>query len=237
MVTIIGRGNVASHLYQALKDKTEVTVVNPRTLEELPAESDFIIISVSDNAIREIVEKLPPTDAIVAHTAGSVPMECLKGASDNFGVFYPLQTFTKGITLDYSKIPVFIEGSSPEVVSSLKRLAVLFSENVREADSEKRKNLHLASVFACNFTNAMASISRSLLEDAGVDFSALVPLMQQTVNKLQDVSPEKAQTGPAVRGDTNVMESHLKMLENRRDLQQIYSILSQYISKNIKNES
>ncbi|MCH5235208.1 MAG: DUF2520 domain-containing protein [Muribaculaceae bacterium] len=227
MIAIIGNGNVASHLHTALKDKTEVVLVNSRTLEGLPENPDIVLISVSDNAIEEVAQRLPKTDAIVAHTSGSTPMTILK--EDKIGVFYPLQTFTKGVELNYSEIPVFIEGSSPTVVEKLKELAQLFSNDVREADSESRRKLHLASVFACNFTNALAGISEEILKDSGIDFSVILPLMRQTLNKLGKLSPKEAQTGPAVRGDTVVMDKHLDMLESKPEFQHIYKQFSKII--------
>lgn len=234
MIAIIGRGNVASHLFTAIKEKMPVCLVNPHTLEDLPANPEIILISVTDSAINEVVEKLPDTSAIIAHTAGSVKMEAVKGKSPHYGVFYPLQTFTKNVKLDYSQIPVFIEASSPIASAKLKDLARCFSTHVHEADSETRKKLHLASVFACNFTNALADIADSLLKENGLDFSTLSPLLQQTVEKLQNLPPHEAQTGPAVRGDFKIINNHLSMLDNHPELQQIYSMLSDYILKKHK---
>ena len=229
MIAIIGRGNVASHLYEALKRHTEVCLVNPRTLEGLPADADVVLVSVSDDAIKEVAEKLPRGNAIIAHTSGSVPMSALEGAGEKIGVFYPLQTFTKGVDMDYSEIPVFIEGSSPQVSETLKNLAAKFSENVREADSATRKQLHLASVFSCNFTNALADIADGLLSETGLDISVLVPLMKRTVDKLRFLSPKESQTGPAVRGDKKVIEEHLRMLEAKPELRELYARLSDMI--------
>lgn len=231
MVAIIGRGNVASHLFSALKDKTEVCLVNPHTFENYPQDPDIVLICVSDNAIEEVVNKLPISNSIVAHTAGSIPMDILKGKTSDYGVFYPLQTFSKDAILDYSEIPVFIEGSSPETVKKLKELASLFSKEIKEADSQTRKSLHLASVFACNFTNALAGIAEGLLKKSGIEFSVLFPLIKQTVNKLELMSPKEAQTGPAKRGDTKVMMSHMEMLSESPDLGEIYSLLSSLIAR------
>ena len=231
MIAIIGRGNVASHLFTAIKEKTEVVMVNPHTLEDLPEKAEIILLCVSDKAISEVFNKLSVSGSIIAHTSGSMPMDILKGNSPNFGVIYPLQTFTKGLKMTYDNIPVFIEGSNPDTVEKLKHVASLISEDIREADSNERKKLHLASVFACNFTNALAGISEEILKDSGIDFSAILPLMDQTVKKLKTLSPKEAQTGPARRGDKDVMKVHLKMLEQNPDIQKIYSLLSAQISK------
>lgn len=228
-VAIIGRGNVATHLYEALKNKAELTLVNPHTLENMPENPDIILISVSDRAISEVAAKINDQNAVIAHTAGSVPMSILNDISRNIGVFYPLQTFTKGVALDYSSIPVFIEGSNMETGNQLKSLAYLFSNEVVEADSEARKKLHLASVFACNFTNALAAIASDILKDSGIQFDTIIPLMEQTVNKLHYLSPKDAQTGPAVRGDKNVMDMHSSMLKTNPQYQKLYSLLSNII--------
>lgn len=229
MIAIIGRGNVATHLYAALQTKKKVCIVNPHTLKELPEEAELYLICTVDSAIGEIASKLPQTDAIIAHTSGSVPMKELEGINKNIGVFYPLQTFTKEIKLNYKEIPVLIEGSSPEVIEKLKNIALLFSEDVRTADSETRKKLHLASVFACNFTNAMAGISLDILQNSNLDFSILHPLIKQTVSKLSFLSPSEAQTGPARRRDNKVIETHISMLQERPDLQELYKLMTNII--------
>lgn len=229
MIAIIGNGNVASHLNKALGDKTEVVSVNSHTLANLPDNADVILICVTDSAIKQVVQKLPETKAIIAHTSGSVGLDIFEGKSCETGVFYPLQTFSKEKPLNYEEIPVFIEGSSSEAVRKLKNLASLFSKDVREADSKARRQIHLASVFACNFTNALAGIAEELLQETGVDFSVLIPLLKETVNKLEILSPKAAQTGPAVRKDMEILKKHLSMLETKPEIQKIYSEISELI--------
>lgn len=235
MIAIVGNGNVASHLYRALENKCPVTLINPRTFENLPDNADLILLCVSDNAIREVSLRLSEFKGIIAHTAGSVPMDIFKGKFENYGVFYPLQTFTKEVALDYEKIPVFIEGSSKEVKQKLASVAGLFTKTIKEIDSERRKKLHLASIFACNFTNALAGIAAEIMEEAGMEFDTLLPLMKQTVDKLEDLTPAEAQTGPAVRGDSKVLSDHLDMLVKKPRIRHLYNTLSSYIyEKNLK---
>lgn len=234
MISIIGNGNVASHLKKALEDKTEVMMINPHTLANIPDESEIIIICVSDKAISEVAGKLSYSDKIVVHTSGSVPMDILKATTSNIGVFYPLQTFSKGLEMNYDDIPVFIEASNPDTKERLKKLAALITEDIREADSETRKKLHLASVFACNFTNALARISEDLLKDSGLDFSTLLPLMRQTVKKLEKLSPSQAQTGPAVRKDKGIISTHLQMLENKPEIKRLYHDITNLIYEKSK---
>lgn len=233
-VTIIGQGNVATHLCIALAGKVEELInISSRELEDCPQDSDIYIIAVSDNAIKEVAEKMPEVSGIVAHTAGSVPMELLKTAKTNrYGVFYPLQTFTKGAHLDYSSIPVFVEGSDSRVEDELFALASLFTANVHKADSAKREKLHIASVFACNFTNFLWTISDSILEKEGLGINLLIPLIEASVDKLRYMSPMRAQTGPASRNDTDVMQRHESELSGSPYLE-IYNLLSTSI-KNLK---
>ena len=229
MIAIIGRGNVASHLYTAIKPLKDVCLVNPHSFEGLPESPELILISVSDDAISKVVNNLPLKQFPIAHTSGSVSMDVLRGKSKNYGVFYPLQTFTKGIAMDYKDIPIFLEASNETMMIKLKEIASVFSNHILEADSEARKKLHLASVYACNFVNALAGIATELLKDSKIDQSVLIPLMEQTVRKLQLVSPQLAQTGPAVREDYKVIKSHLDMLENKPACRDVYSILTELI--------
>ena len=229
-INIIGRGNVASHLCNALRDKADVIPVNSRTLEGFDESADVSLIAVSDNAIREVAGRLPALKGILAHTSGSVPIDILKDSHTNIGVFYPLQTFSKDVPLDYSKIPFFIEGIDKNSETILVSLARNISENVTIADSEKRKALHVASVFACNFANHLWHISDTLLKENGLTFSTILPLLEETLRKVSNVSPHDAQTGPARRHDTKVVDSHLQLLANHPDYQTIYNLLSSSIS-------
>lgn len=237
-VAIIGSGNVATHLCAALNGKVKLHQVNPRSLEGLPQHADIAIISVKDSAIEEVASRIAGDYNVVCHTSGSVPMSVLAGRGNMQGVFYPLQTFTKGVSLDYSEIPFFIEGSSPEAVDLLSRLARKISNNVVEADSASRKVLHLASVFACNFSNCLVGIADDLLKDNGMDYRVLLPLLRQTVAKLDSLSPSEAQTGPAARLDFPVMKSHVEMLRDKGlgNLAEIYEDLSAEIIKKTHNK-
>lgn len=236
-VSIIGGGNVASHLFKALEAKAIVSIVNPRTLDNLPQRNDIAIISVKDSAIEEVAKKIINHADVIAHTSGSVPMSVSSDTANGWGVFYPLQTFTKGVELDYSEIPFFIEANSQSAQNKLVKLAEMISNHVYIAGSEERKLLHIASVFACNFTNCLMGISRDILSKSNIDFKVMLPLLKQTISKLSNLSPTQAQTGPAARRDYPVMENHLEMLSYDRELQEIYRLMSNHIiTKSEKNE-
>lgn len=225
---IIGGGNVATHLYKALSGKTDVRLVAPRTLEGLRDDCDIIVLSVSDSIIEELASRIPDNGAILAHTSGSVSIDAINNRRHK-GVFYPLQTFTKGIELDYSRIHFFIEGNDEHSATKLRDLALQISEHIHDADSALRKRLHVASVFACNFTNHMYTIADSLLSESGLDISMLSPLIEETVRKITKSTPFNAQTGPARRGDTAVMDSHIALLADRPAEREIYRLVSRSI--------
>ena len=171
---------------------------------------------------------MKPNNGIWVHTAGSIPMNIFSSFTENYGVFYPLQTFSKTRDVDFSRIPVFIEGKNDEIVSSLKETAEKITSDVRDADSGQRKELHLAAVFACNFTNHMYAIAAKLIEDKGLAFDSIRPLIAETAAKIEEIEPYKAQTGPAIRYDEGVINKHLALLQNDT-FKDIYSLLSKSI--------
>lgn len=244
---IFGSGNVAWHISQALERSGAVkfcqvysrNIAHARELAgklknacavdcltDVANDADFYLLAVSDDALREIAPQLPDNGALKAHTSGSVEMGVLKG--DNVGVFYPLQTFTRGGDMDVSAVPMFIEGSGPEAADELKRLASAISSKVYGADSQVRGQMHVAAVFACNFTNFMWGIADDILRRReGLDLSVLEPLLKETVRKVFDIGPALSQTGPARRGDRKVMVKHAMMLEGAE--REIYELLSNCI--------
>lgn len=227
---------MATHLLKAFqRNGVEAVMVNSRSLEGLEPDSDIIIIAVSDSAIGEVAANIaagvPDFKGIAAHTAGSVAMDSLQPFFRNYGVFYPLQTFSKDMEIpDFRDIPVFVEGNSAETADTLAELAGILSDNVYRLDSEAREKLHLASVFACNFTNALYGVAHELLEETGVPFSALLPLVDRTAAKVHDASPADCQTGPARRGDKRVTDRHIQLLSSRPELAKLYELVSSIIS-------
>lgn len=216
-VTIIGTGAVATHLCVALLEHTDELVNVPsRTLEGLPSDSDIYILAVSDSAIEAVSAAMPALGGIVAHTSGSISLQAIDTKHERRGVLYPLQTFTKGASLEYERIPFFIEGSDPDTTETLKNLALSVSPHVQEADSERRRRLHLASVLACNCAGYLWCLAADELEKTSLPFSTLQPLLEASVEKLRHLSPRQALTGPAARGDMEVVEKHLRMLEGTR---------------------
>ena len=236
-IAIIGKGNVGSHLNHYFRNIPEFIVnsVDSRTLQGLQGDEDLNIIAVSDHAIGEvagrIVKRLPSYDKIVVHTSGSVSIKVLQPYFDNYGVFYPLQTFSKDVSQErYNEIPLFVEGSSPVLTEKLISIGRLAFDKVYELTSDVREKLHLAAVFSCNFVNAMYGAAETLLKDNEIPFSILHPLIMQTALKALDRSPRECQTGPAVRGNKDVMSHHMEFLKAQYpELSVLYSEISDYI--------
>lgn len=229
---VIGTGNVGTQFGRIFGTEP----ISSRTLDGLTPNADLYIIAVSDNAVKEVAEKLPKLNGIVVHTTGSVPMNTLYSIECNgYGVMYPFQTISKGRALPPEKIPLLLEASDPDTLEKIRTIALQagFSK-IETADSEKRRKVHLTGTFACNFTNAMIAISQQILDDCGINRSIIAPLVEETINKLETLSAKEAQTGPAVRKDTSTLSKHLNLLSDLKMHREaeIYKVVSDYIMTN-----
>ena len=251
-ITLIGAGNLATQLGIALKAKRfEIAQVYSRTkasasllakklkaeaiidLSAINTSSDLYIIAVKDDVIKKLAKKLKLKDKLIVHTSGSIDSKVLKSCSENYGVIYPLQTLSKNKKISFVNIPLCIEASNADSLKKLREVAEKISSEVYEIDSQKRKTLHLAAVFASNFTNYMYSVSEKILSKEKIPFKILLSLIEETANKVQTVSPKKAQTGPAIRKDKKTMDSHLEMLKKDKRTRELYKLISKGILKNI----
>ena len=224
-VVWIGRGRLATNLLPALQQAGhEVVNINSRTLEGLPLEADVFIVAVKDSALEEVIRRATKgrEQQLFVHTAGSMPMSLFEGYTSRYGVFYPMQTFSKERLVDFAEIPLFIEGDDP----AIRQLAESISRRVYELSTEARKYLHLSAVFACNFVNHCYALSAALLEQHGLPFDVMLPLIDETARKVHELHPHDAQTGPAVRYDENVIRMQTALLADNPELQQIYELLS-----------
>lgn len=194
------------------------------------ADADIYIIAVNDTAIVEIVNKLNIKNGIIVHTAGSVKIDVLKSASFEYGVMYPVQTFIKDRYLDfYDKVPLCIEANNKAVEDKITTLAELISAHVYKLDYDKRLTLHLAAVFANNFTNYMYVAAEKLLNEQNIPFDSLKLLIEETSNIVKDSNKPEVYTGPAVRNDIVTINKHLAILANNPDLKQLYNLITQNI--------
>lgn len=249
-VVLIGSGNVAESLACALAACEGVELVqlyarNPERGAAVAARAgtthttdpasidrtaDLYLIAVSDRAVEEVAEQLPiPHTAMVAHTAGSVSLEALKSYPHR-AICYPFQGFSVGRKADFRQTPLFLEVADRADWASLEHFALCLSDQVYEADSAKRKKIHLAGVIANNFVNQLYATATDLLGEADLPYEVLKPLIRETAAKALDSShPALVQTGPAKRGDHATQEGHLALLSENPRLKQIYELLSQTI--------
>ncbi|MGB0886745.1 MAG: Rossmann-like and DUF2520 domain-containing protein [Vicingaceae bacterium] len=250
-ITIIGSGNVATHLGKALlnngflinqvysysKDNAFelAAVLNAMPCDDMKFitdESQIYIIAIKDDFIAEIAQQLNFKNKIVLHTSGSINMDVLNGF-ENHGILYPLQTFSKEKEVDLKNVPFCIEANNEETKQVIIDLASSLSNNVTEIDSEQRKKIHLAAVFACNFSNYMYTIADEILQDNALNLDLLKPLILETAKKIEFNSPSAMQTGPAARKDDAVLKNHIEQLANTPDYQEIYKLISQAISDKV----
>ena len=227
-IALIGRGRVATHMGKALlKAGHKVVSVNSRTLAELPQDADVYIIAVKDSALQEVISKVTKgrEGQLFLHTAGSMPLSVFEGYADNAGVLYPMQTFSMDREVDFREIPLFIEGADPRI----RAVAESLSAHVYELSTADRKYLHLAAVFACNFANHCYTLAADVLQKKGLPFDVMLPLVDETARKVHELHPKDAQTGPAARGDQNVMQAQASLLDGKA--KEIYELLSQSIQE------
>ena len=246
-VVIIGAGNVATHLsLSILKTSASIIQVYSRNEEsaclladclgtdrttrirEITPEADLYLFAVTDDALPEIIPQIPANKGLWIHTAGSIPMEIFKGHTERYGVLYPLQTFSKSRKMDLRTTPFFVEACKPDDEKLLVEFASRLSNNVQMLSSEKRKYVHIAAVFACNFTNHMYVMACKLLKEKNIPHDVLIPLIDETAAKIHAFSPLKAQTGPAIRYDLNVLNRHMELLTDPA-MKEMYLLISQNI--------
>jgi predicted short-subunit dehydrogenase-like oxidoreductase (DUF2520 family) len=200
-----------------------------------PESTGVIIVAVSDHNLRNVLAGIKCSrETVVAHTAGSLGLDIFPEVIRHRGVFYPLQTFSHGRKIEFKDLPFFIEGSDDESSGILKNLAERIGVKAYYSDAYRRRKLHLAAVFACNFTNHMLAISREIAFKEGFSFDVLKPLVAETFLKAIDNGPENSQTGPAVRDDQNIIDSHMELLSFSPRLMSIYREISKSITEYYK---
>lgn len=248
-IVFVGAGRLATNLARALKDAGHhIKAVYSRTMtsaatlcdtvggvptdniEMLPLKADVFILSVTDAALPAVIEQLRQgrESQAILHTAGSIPMSVF-GDHSHCGVLYPMQTFSKEKAVDFSRVHIFIEGIDEQTLRIAQAIALSVSPHVHEFSSDERRYLHLAAVFACNFANHCYALSAKIMEEHGLPFEAMLPLIEETAEKVETMQPCEAQTGPAVRRDSNVMEAQKALLSHEPLMQQIYELMSKSI--------
>lgn len=252
-VVIIGSGNVATHLSLALASLEGIEICQVYSPTEAHAEilaerlncdfvtdpaqirkdADVYLFALKDQALETVIRAVPANNGLWLHTSGSMPMQVFAGYTERYGVLYPLQTFSKSREISFRGIPLFIECHREEDKNCLEDLARRLSGKVCELSSEKRRSLHLAAVFACNFTNHIYALAEEILAKEGLSRDYLFPLIDETAAKVHELPAREVQTGPAIRYDENIINKHLGMLADDPDVQTLYRLLSQSIHKKV----
>jgi predicted short-subunit dehydrogenase-like oxidoreductase (DUF2520 family) len=250
IVTVIGAGNLGSHLALGLhragchieqvfsRKRSKAESVGHETgaepvvhLDEIRDGADLYLVAVADDAVQTVANQLRHTlssDMFVAHTAGSVHSDVL-AAWQHHGVFCPLQTFTSSRPVEWKSVPIILHGSTPEMGETLHDFAHKLTDHEVRLPDQQRAVLHMAAVVANNFSNHMLTLSESIAIDHDLDFNLLKPLIEETVHKVMDASPREVQTGPARRGDEHTIEEHLEILKDRPQIARLYRMISEDI--------
>lgn len=245
-VVIVGTGNVAQNLFQAFDKVADVEIIQvlgrnenhlafakdkvfiSTDFNKVPS-ADIYILAVSDDSIGVVAEKFKDSNGLIVHTSGATSLETLSKCNRT-GIFYPLQTFTKGKIITFDDIPMCIEAKNKKDFELLLNLGKTLSNTVIEVSSEQRKILHVTAVFVNNFTNYMYTIGADICTENNIDFKLLQPLIKETASKLNDLTPYQSQTGPAKRGDQKTLHKHLQLIKNTRQ-RELYTLLSNAIKE------
>lgn len=246
-IVLIGAGNLATHLGRALLEAGhDILQVYSRTAEsastlstlvggapvtdikQVRGDADVYVLAIRDSVLPDLIPQLceGKMDKVFVHTAGSVHMDIFRGMALHYGVLYPMQTFTKAREVDFSEIPCFVEGNDTLAQEVISVLAHSVSPKVYMLSSEERRFLHLAAVFACNFTNHCYDISSEILAKHGIPFSVMLPLIDETAAKVHELSPRESQTGPALRFDEGIIREQSMLLRDNPLLRDLYERLS-----------
>lgn len=247
-IAIIGAGNLATHLSKALRnqghnivqvysrtEKSAKTLSNILETEyassptQITLCADLYFVALKDSVFADVLGQVDFKNKLLVHCSGSLPLSILQNYSENTGVLYPLQTFSKSRELDFSKVPLFVEANSLKNEKTLVEIANSLSNTVSVLNSEKRKSLHISAVLACNFVNHMYTLAGEFLSSKDIPFDVLEPLIEETAQKVQDMNPKTAQTGPAVRFDENIINDHLNHLSVFPNTQELYKSISKSI--------
>lgn len=251
-IVFIGAGNLATNLSVALHNsgftieqiysrtlKSAKTLANKfnskftNKISEIHTNADLYIISVTDDALIATLKQFKFTPGLLVHTSGSIQMNLLKLFAKNYGVIYPLQTFTKTIISDFKIIPLCIEANNKKTEKKLIEISEKISEKIHLFNSDQRTKIHLAAVFACNFSNHMYAIAAEILQKESISFEILKPLIKETLSNALKTAPKNAQTGPAKRNDIKIMKKHKEMLSDNPLFKKIYSFVSESIYEKV----
>lgn len=247
-IVLIGSGNVGTHLGVALKARgysiiqvhsarfehsqelaKQLEAQAVKELSNIAPDADIYVICVKDDSISSVLTQLKIHSGLVLHTSGATDIAVFKDKFSAFGVLYPLQTFSREVAVDFSNIPLLIEANNSHSLKTITTLANSLSSNVQICSSPQRMAVHIAAVFACNFTNHCYAFAENILQQQHLNFQLLHPLIMETAKKAMLISPQQIQTGPAIRKDFNIINKHLQFLDINPSLQDFYKLFSNHI--------
>lgn len=249
-VSLVGSGNIAHWLVYALKKadvdirqiysrqldhakelaaKADADAVD--SLRDLSPDSDLYIFSVKDDSYETLLSQLPFRLPLAVHTAGSLSIRIFEPYADSYGILYPYQSLNKNMDFANVEVPLSVESNDKMVENELFAFAGRLSSTVQLMEEAQRLVLHRAAIFGCNFTNAMYAIAYDILRENNIDWRMILPLLENTLDKVKTMNPHDAQTGPAKRGDQNIIRMHQEALQDER-LREIYRLMSDYIMRN-----
>lgn len=200
-------------------------------VNSIPDDADVCILAVSDNAITTICKQLSFKNTLLLHTAGAIPANALSATANNYGVIWPIYSITKSQLPTTRNIPTVVEVNNNSCLEDIKTIAKSFTDSIYEADSNKRKKMHLAAVFSNNFSNHLFAIAEKICEEQQIPFSVMIPIIAQTAERINGEHPSLLQTGPAKRNDTNTMQEHISLLNEHPEWEKIYKSISASIFK------
>ncbi len=246
----IGAGNVASQFipylageghqivqvysrksYNAKRLANKVKATSTASLQRIIQDADVYIISVPDNAISEVINQFNfklQKEQCVFHMSGTTSDQVLRPFSENFGVMWPIQTFSKGQSVNIKTVPFCLSANDKTAAQKQSRLLKKASQKIKVSEEDRLK-LHAAAVISCNFSNHLYHLVELFLKDSNIDFKLMLPLINETVRKANMISPGKAQTGPAIRRDSKTIQQHMKLLKDNKDLKKLYTLLTKSI--------
>lgn len=247
-IIFIGAGNLATHLANAIaRAGHNISQVYSRTessaraladrfdaqytteVNQIKATGDIYFVTVTDKILEPLIRKSFLRNRFFVHCSGTLPLDILRFYTSDYGVFYPVQTFSKNRNVNFESIPICVEANNKDNLEMLSELANQISTEVQVINSEKRKYIHLAAVFANNFTNHLYTISQDILDKKGISLDILKPLIRETAEKALMMNPQTAQTGPAKRNDENITSQHIELLNDKQLYLRIYRLMSESI--------
>lgn len=242
VATVVGRKSVAAghrivQVYNRNADHanrlaTRLGTTSTSYISSIERKADLMIIALRDDAVGDLVREIGEVRSILVHTAGALSINEVRGSNKSFGVVYPLQSLRKEIE-ELPVLSILVQGNNVSTTRQLKEFAFSIASTVTETDDESRLKYHLSATIVNNFTNHLYSMAASFCERENISFAILQPLIEETAIRLRYTTPQKAQTGPAIRNDTITIQKHRDLLKKYPDILKYYNLFTEEIQKSL----